>query len=179
MKQVRVPWGGTALYESLILGRLHQASIVGVAEMMGLSWDEVDGVRRRRVERRQEQRKLSGEGGQRLKGSRYLWLKNPQHLEGILTAVVQRGTNARAEGINSSIQWVKYRARGYRKGQRFRDAIYFHFGGLDVYPDGVTRRPLTHTIPEATCSKSSDASSVAPLLPRRDHSHGGGVPHSS
>lgn len=27
--------------------------------------------------------------------------------------------------------------------------------------------------------QSSDSSSVAPLLPRRDHSHGGGVPHSS
>ena len=67
-----------------------------------------------------------------------------KHLEGILTAVVQRVTNARAEGINSSIQWVQYRARGYFDRQRFQDAIYFHFGGLDVYPNGVTRRPLTH-----------------------------------
>ena len=31
--------------------------------------------------RQQEQRKLPGEGGQRLKGSRYLWLKNPQHMD--------------------------------------------------------------------------------------------------
>ena len=329
VKQVRVPWGEersrfTAIFEALILDWLQQASIAGVAAMMGLSWDEVDGVmsrgverglKRRRVEvperlgvdetsfqkrheyvtvvndlegrvlhvseghgkealrefyeqfereelegvktvamdmwepyiqvtqayvpqgaekiafdkfhvashlgeaidrvRRQEQRKLPGEGAQRLKGSRYLWLKNPRHmdwqrwkafgalrdsalqtarawgykehamtlweyrsrawarkawlawyrsaircrlepvkrvarmvrkhLEGILTAVVQRVTNARAEGINSSIQWMKYRARGYRNRQRFRDAIYFHFGGLDVYPHGVARRPLTHT----------------------------------
>ena len=68
-----------------------------------------------------------------------------KHLEGILTVVVQRVTNARAEGIHSSIQWLKYRPRGYRNRQRFRDAIYFHFGGLDVYPDGVAQRPLTHT----------------------------------
>ena len=45
----------------------------------------------------------------------------------------------------SAIRWVKYRARGYRNRQRFRDAIYFHFGGLDVYPQGVAQRPLTHT----------------------------------
>ena len=82
--------------------------------MMGLSWDEVDGVMRRGVEcgleRRQERRKLPREGAQRLKGNRYLWLN-----------------------------------RGYRNRQRFRDAIYFHFGGLDVYPKGVAQRPLTHT----------------------------------
>ena len=65
-----------------------------------------------------------------------------KHLEGILTAVVQRVSNARAEGINAGIQWVKYRARGYRNRQRFRDAIYF--GGLDGYPHGAARRPLTH-----------------------------------
>ena len=68
-----------------------------------------------------------------------------KHLEGILTAVVQRVSNARAEGINADIQWVKYRARGYRNRQRFRDAIYFHFGGLDVYPKGLAQRPLTYT----------------------------------
>ena len=122
----------TALYEALILAWLRQASIAGVAEMMGLSWDEVAGVMRRGVERRQEQRKLPGEGAQQMKGSRYLWLKNPQHI------------NARAEEINAGIQWVKCRACGYRNRQRFWDAIYFHFGGLDVYPKGVARSPLTH-----------------------------------
>ena len=90
VKQVRVPWGEersrfTALFEALILDWLKQASIAGVAEMMGSSWEEVDGVIRRRVERglerRQEQRKLLGEGAQRLKGSRYLWLKNPQPMD--------------------------------------------------------------------------------------------------
>ena len=30
---------------------------------------------------RQEQRKLPGEGAQRLKGSRYLWLTNPRHMD--------------------------------------------------------------------------------------------------
>lgn len=50
-----------------------------------------------------------------------------KHPEGILTAVVQRVTNTRTEGINAGIHWVKYRARGYRNRQRFRDTILFPF----------------------------------------------------
>jgi transposase len=61
------------------------------------------------------------------------------HLEGILNAVVTGATNAQAEGINAVIQWLKYTARGYRNRERFRNAIYFHLGGLDLYPAGVKR----------------------------------------
>jgi transposase len=61
------------------------------------------------------------------------------HLEGILNAVVSGITNARAEGINAVIQWVKYTARGFRNRDRFRNAIYFHLGGLDLYPASVRR----------------------------------------
>ncbi len=46
-------------------------------------------------------------------------------------------TNARAEGLNSVVQWMKDTARGYRSRERFRNAIYFHLGGLDLYPAGV------------------------------------------
>lgn len=62
-----------------------------------------------------------------------------RHLEGIITAIVNRVTNARAEGLNSVIQKLKYNARGFRNRERFRNAIYFHLGGLDLYPAGVTR----------------------------------------
>lgn len=61
------------------------------------------------------------------------------HMEGIITAVVKRVTNARAEGINSVIQKLKGRAHGYRNRSRFRNAIYFHLGGLDLYPEGIRR----------------------------------------
>ena len=64
-----------------------------------------------------------------------------RHLDGIVTAVVDKATNARAESINAGIQKVKYSARGLRTRKRFRSAIYFHLGGLDLYPVGVTRRP--------------------------------------
>ena len=63
MKQVRVPWGEersrfTVMYEALILDWLRHASIAGVAEMMGLSWDEVDGVMSRGVERGLRRRRV-------------------------------------------------------------------------------------------------------------------------
>ena len=63
-----------------------------------------------------------------------------KHLYGILNAIVLDATNARAESINSKIQRVKHMACGYRNRERFRNAIYFHCGGLDMMP-------ATHTEP--------------------------------
>lgn len=60
------------------------------------------------------------------------------HLAGILNAIESRITNARLEGINTVIQGLKRAARGFRNRQRFRNAIYFHLGGLDLYPDSLT-----------------------------------------
>lgn len=59
------------------------------------------------------------------------------HLWGILNAVVLKADNALAESINSRIKMVKTRSRGFRNKQRFKTAIYFHLGGLDLYPAGV------------------------------------------
>ena len=63
------------------------------------------------------------------------------NLLGILNAVVHGGTNGAAEGINTKVQELKKRAHGYRNEVNFAAAIYFHLGGLDLYP-----RPLgAHT----------------------------------
>lgn len=62
-----------------------------------------------------------------------------KHLEGILTAVVTGATNARAEGFNTMIQKIKRDARGFRNKDRFKAAIYFHLGGLDLYPAAVRK----------------------------------------
>ena len=59
------------------------------------------------------------------------------HLRGILTAVVNKITNALGESINAKIQRIKARACGYRNKERFRNAILFHFGSLDLYPAGI------------------------------------------
>jgi len=64
-----------------------------------------------------------------------------EHLWGLLNAVVQGVTNATSESLNAKIQRVKKNACGFRNRERFRTAILFHCGGLDLYP-----RPATHTI---------------------------------
>lgn len=62
-----------------------------------------------------------------------------EHLWGILNAIVLKVSNGPAEGINSRIKMIKVRSRGFRNKERFAKAIYFHLGGLDLYPDGGTR----------------------------------------
>jgi len=65
-----------------------------------------------------------------------------KHWQGVLNAATSNVTNALSEGLNSKIQWIKRKACGYRNRERFRNAIYFHLGGLDLYPDGLL---ATHT----------------------------------
>jgi transposase len=57
-----------------------------------------------------------------------------RHFENIITYLKIRITNAGAESLNSKIQMIKYRARGYRNEGHFERAILFHCGGLDLYP---------------------------------------------
>jgi transposase len=57
-----------------------------------------------------------------------------EHLWGIVNAIVLGVTNAGAESHNAKIQWIKKQACGFRNRERFRNAIYFHLGGLDLYP---------------------------------------------
>ena len=56
------------------------------------------------------------------------------HLPNVLTYLRHRITNATAEGLNSTIQWIRYTARGFRNRENFKTAIYFHCGKLDLYP---------------------------------------------
>ena len=62
---------------------------------------------------------------------KYLW--------GIINAILLKESNGRAESMNSQIQRVKRRACGFRNKERFKTAIYFHLGGLDLYPMGIRR----------------------------------------
>jgi transposase len=57
-----------------------------------------------------------------------------RHFGNIITYIRKPITNAAAESLNSKIQMIKYRARGYRNEGRFEAAILFHCGGLDLYP---------------------------------------------
>jgi transposase len=57
-----------------------------------------------------------------------------RHLPNVLTYFSHRITNAVAEGLNSKIATVQKRACGYRNPEHFKIAVYFHCGGLNLYP---------------------------------------------
>ena len=63
-----------------------------------------------------------------------------RHLPNILTYFKHRVTNAVAEGLNSKIATVQKRACGFRNRDNFKIAVYFHCGGLDLYPASATHR---------------------------------------
>jgi transposase len=58
-----VPWatgkaGFTALFERIVIALLSEMSIAGVARNLRLSWDEVDGIMSRTIERGLERRSV-------------------------------------------------------------------------------------------------------------------------
>lgn len=57
-----------------------------------------------------------------------------RHYDGVMAFFAHRLTSATAEGLNSRIQAIRVAARGYRNRDHFKTAIYFHLGGLDLYP---------------------------------------------
>ena len=57
-----------------------------------------------------------------------------RHVDGILRYCQHPITNGATEGINSKIMTIKRKACGFRNPQNFETAIYFHCGGLDLYP---------------------------------------------
>ena len=60
------------------------------------------------------------------------------HLPNVLTYFTHRISNAMAEGLNSKIATIQKRACGYRNASHFKIAVYFHCGGLDLWPQRWT-----------------------------------------
>jgi transposase len=56
------------------------------------------------------------------------------HLPGVLAYFRHRVTNAASEGLNAKLQRIKAMAYGFRSRDHFKTAIFFHCGGLDLYP---------------------------------------------
>lgn len=56
------------------------------------------------------------------------------HIENIVTYAKHRITNALGEAINGKIEKIKRMACGFRNRSHYRTAIYFHCGGLDLFP---------------------------------------------
>jgi transposase len=63
-----------------------------------------------------------------------------RRLHGVLNFYPHHITNAGSESLNSRIQAIKSMSRGFRNREHFKTAIFFHCGGLDLYP-------ATHAIP--------------------------------
>lgn len=57
-----------------------------------------------------------------------------RHLHNVLAYFDHPITNAVAEGINSKIGTIKKAAYGFRNPEHFKIAVFFHCGGLDLYP---------------------------------------------
>jgi transposase len=57
------------------------------------------------------------------------------HLGQILNYFDHKISNGPIEGLNSRIQGLTKKAFGYRNRERFKNDIYFHFGGLELYPN--------------------------------------------
>jgi len=57
-----------------------------------------------------------------------------RHIGGIFGFFENRVTNAITERINGTIQRIKRAAHGYRNLGNFMTAIFFHCGGLQLYP---------------------------------------------
>jgi transposase len=56
---------------------------------------------------------------------------------GILNAIRLKVTNGMLEAKNNSIQRIKRMACGFRNRERFRNAIFFHLGNLDLFPSTI------------------------------------------
>jgi transposase len=57
-----------------------------------------------------------------------------ERLQNVVSYCTHGITNGVAEGINSKIMSIKRRVGGYRNRENFKTAIFFHCGGLDLYP---------------------------------------------
>jgi len=55
-------------------------------------------------------------------------------IDNVLSYCRLQVTNGVAEGLNSKIMTIKRKCCGFRNVENFTTAIYFHCGGLDLYP---------------------------------------------
>jgi len=61
-----------------------------------------------------------------------------KHFWGIINAIVLGTNNGKSESMNSIIQKVKALSNGFHNRELFRNAIYFHLGDLNLYPEPKT-----------------------------------------
>lgn len=68
------------------------------------------------------------------------------HINNIVTYATHQITNALGESINAKIEKVKRMACGFRNRDNYKTAIYFHCGGLDLYPNPSVKQCLRYRL---------------------------------
>ena len=149
---LRIARLGSSWFEALAPGCAARSATVfgGGCDGAERRWRHLDTMQQRnlliaevpRVPCQKRGERQVADGGERLKRTRDLWLRNPDRKSperwrefGPLRD--SRLTVARGWAIDSRIQWVERMACGYRKRENFRHAIGFHLGGPDLYPDAL------------------------------------------
>lgn len=65
-----------------------------------------------------------------------------RHIDNIVTYAKHRITNALGESLNAKIEKAKRMACGFRNREHYKTSIYFHCGGLDLYPRPASPQAL-------------------------------------
>ena len=106
--------------------------VSGATRILRISWDEVSGLMERAVTRgrARKQARIVRRIGVDEKTAE----TTRRHIPNIVTYNPHPVTNAMSEGLNAHIQKIKSMACGFRTTENFKTAIYFHCGGLDLYP---------------------------------------------
>ena len=120
-------------FQSLQHGSLKTAHAWAISDLASQLWD----YRSRTRATRAWKRRLGWALRCRLSPMRKVALTIKARLWGNLDAIVLAQSNDHAEGMDSRVQRIKQRACGFRDKERFRNAIGFHPGGLNLYPSGV------------------------------------------
>lgn len=128
-------WHQSRQFSALRMSTLKTARAWAMKEFAATLWNYT----RIGWARRGWERLLGWMARSRLKPMKDAWRTLKKHLWGILNAVMLKADNSRAESINSRIKVLKNRARGFRNKERFRNAIYFYLGKLQLYPSGIMR----------------------------------------
>jgi len=130
MRQTNMRWADRRDFQILRRSDLRTARAWAYKQTVSRLWGYVD---RNRAERAWKQF-CYGAGRCRLAPVKDFVRMIRAHWIGVINAAVSDVTNAMAEAINAGVQRIKRSACGFRNRARFRTAILFHFGDLDLYP---------------------------------------------
>ncbi len=109
---------------------LKTARAWAIKEMAGRLWDYVSPT----CAERAWKKLLGWMSRSRLEPMKELVKTIKTHFYGIMNAIRLKADNADAESLNTKIQKIKNFSCGFRNKERFKNAIYFYLGGLDLYP---------------------------------------------